>query len=176
MAETTGLKKDNGKSRLDLIDPEWIEGTGHVLRFGAQKYSAHNWRGGIAYSRLLGAAYRHLGAINRGEDIDPESGLPHIHHVSCCIMFLSWMMNHRKDLDDRYKYEPVSVQPERSNEACDPRPETSSLDGGLGCVTNPGERSYVPDLSSISRIHVPGTLVRGNELFVGAEKKDSEGF
>lgn len=67
------------------------------------KTGAHNWRGGIAYSRLIAAALRHLFAIMRNEDTDPESGLPHTAHLSCCIMFLHWMMTNRKDLDDRYK-------------------------------------------------------------------------
>lgn len=101
----TGEKKDSGKSRIDLVDAEFLEGLGNVLGFGASKYSAHNWRGGIAYSRLLGAAYRHLGAINRGEDMDSESNQPHVFHLACCVMFLSWMMKHRPDLDDRYKNE-----------------------------------------------------------------------
>lgn len=98
-----GKKLDDGKSRIDLVDAEFLEGLGDVLRFGATKYDAHNWRGGISYSRLLGAAYRHLGAINKGEDYDPESGMPHVYHLACCVMFLSWMMKHRPDLDDRYK-------------------------------------------------------------------------
>jgi hypothetical protein len=103
LKETSGRKDDNGKSRIDLVDAEFLEGLGNVLAFGANKYAAHNWRGGIAYSRLIAAAYRHIGAINKGEDIDPESGQPHIYHAACCLHFLSWMMKHRPDLDDRYK-------------------------------------------------------------------------
>jgi hypothetical protein len=99
----TGLKYDDEKVRVDLLDPEWLEQVGQVLTFGAKKYAAHNWRGGISFSRLIGAALRHTLAIMRGEDTDPESGLPHSAHASCCLMFLSWMMTHRKDLDDRYK-------------------------------------------------------------------------
>lgn len=98
-----GIKHDQNKSRLDLIDAEFLEGLGHVLRFGANKYATHNWRGGINYSRLIGAAYRHLGAINRGEDIDGESSMPHIYHLACCVMFLAAMMRHRPDLDDRWR-------------------------------------------------------------------------
>jgi hypothetical protein len=98
-----GTKHDDGKSRMDLLDSEFLEGVGHVLRFGASKYDAHNWRGGIAYSRLIGAAMRHLAAINKGENIDPESGMQHVHHLGCCVMFLSAMMRHRPDLDDRWK-------------------------------------------------------------------------
>lgn len=98
-----GMKFDNEKPRMDLVDPEFIEGLAEVLTFGARKYAAHNWRSGIAFSRLIAAAYRHLGAINKGEDIDPESGKPHSYHLGCCVQFLSWMMKHRPDLDDRYK-------------------------------------------------------------------------
>ena len=98
-----GTKSDAGKPPMDLLDPEFLEGVAAVLGFGADKYAAHNWRSGINYSRLIGAAYRHLGAINKGEDIDPESGKPHVFHLGCCVMFLSWMMKHRQDLDDRWK-------------------------------------------------------------------------
>lgn len=106
-ATASGTKYDQEKIRVDLLDPEWLEGVGNVLTFGARKYAAHNWRGGIQYSRLIGALLRHLIAIMRGEDIDPESGCQHIHHLSCCAMFLSWHLTHRKDLDDRWKHETV---------------------------------------------------------------------
>lgn len=98
-----GIKFDNEKPRMDLLDSEFLEGVADVLSFGANKYADNNWRGGILYSRLIAAAYRHLGAINRGEDFDPESGLPHVHHLGCNVMFLSWMMQHRKDMDNRWK-------------------------------------------------------------------------
>jgi hypothetical protein len=100
----TGLKYDTGKPPLELVDPEFIEGVGRVLGFGAKKYSAHNWRGGFAFSRAIGAALRHTGAFNRGEDNDPESGECHLFHAACCLMFLSWFHKHRPDLDDRFKY------------------------------------------------------------------------
>jgi hypothetical protein len=99
----SGRKFDQNKPRMDLLDSEFLEGVANVLGFGANKYAAHNWRGGINISRLIAAAYRHLGAINRGEDIDPESGLPHAHHLGCTVMFLSWMMAHKPELDDRWK-------------------------------------------------------------------------
>jgi hypothetical protein len=101
--QPTGTKYDGGKPPMALIDPEFLEGLARVLGFGATKYTAHNWRSGIAYSRLISAAYRHLGAINRGEDIDPESGESHSYHLACCIMFLASMLNHRPDMDDRWK-------------------------------------------------------------------------
>ena len=100
MAE--GIKHDGDKSRVDLIDPEFLVDLGEVLKFGARKYAAHNWRGGISFSRILGASLRHLLAIMQGEDFDPESGLRHSAHLACNVMFLHWMMKNRADLDDRY--------------------------------------------------------------------------
>lgn len=100
---TTGQKFDTDKPMVDLLDVEWLLGTAQVLTFGAKKYDKHNWRKGISYTRLIAAALRHLFAIMRGEDVDAESGLKHVHHLSCCIMFLSYMMDHRPDLDDRWK-------------------------------------------------------------------------
>lgn len=97
-----GVKHDQDKPPMYLLDPEFLEGVAKVLGFGADKYNAHNWRNGIKYSRLISAAYRHLGAINRGEDIDAESGLPHVYHLGCNVMFLSAMMGHRPDMDDRW--------------------------------------------------------------------------
>lgn len=103
MAEATGQKHDQAKSRVDLLDPDFLVGVGNVLGFGANKYAAHNWRGGISYSRIIGAILRHTFAILKGEDTDSESGLPHVHHLGCNVMFLGWMMENRKDLDDRFK-------------------------------------------------------------------------
>jgi hypothetical protein len=100
-----GIKFDQNKPRMDLLDSDFLEDVGRVLTFGASKYAAHNWRNGINYSRLIAAAMRHLSAINRGEDIDPESGLPHTAHLGCCVQFLHWMMKNRQDLDDRWKHD-----------------------------------------------------------------------
>ena len=98
-----GTKADGGKPRMDLLDPLALEGLAAVLTFGANKYAAHNWRKGIANTRLIAAMLRHLFAIMRGEDLDPESGLPHIDHVGCCWMFLSNNMKTRPEMDDRWK-------------------------------------------------------------------------
>lgn len=96
-----GVKYDQGKPRMDLLVPEADELTAQVLAFGAGKYGQYNWMEGIAYSRLHAALRRHLGSWSKGEDRDPESGLPHLAHARCCLDFLIWMSIHRKDLDDR---------------------------------------------------------------------------
>lgn len=99
--KTHGVKYDTEKNRLDLLDIEWMEEVGKVLTYGAIKYSPDNWRIGISYRRLIGAALRHLFAFARGEDFDPETGLSHLSHASCCIMFLFSHQKYQRDLDDR---------------------------------------------------------------------------
>ena len=98
----TGIKHDTGKAPIDLVDGEAIIAIADVLAFGAQKYAAHNWRAGIAWSRLYSATMRHLLAFWSGEETDPESGLPHLAHALCGLMFLHWHAQHRRDLDDRW--------------------------------------------------------------------------
>lgn len=97
----TGIKYDSEKPRLDLLDWDALEGLALGLTFGANKYGANNWRGGINNSRLIASLLRHLSAIQRGEDLDPESGLPHIDLVGCNWMFLSYNFKHNEHLDDR---------------------------------------------------------------------------
>ena len=100
---TGGLKDDEDKPPMALLDPEFLEEVARVLGFGARKYVVDNWRNGISYRRLISASYRHLGAINKGEDLDEESGLPHTYHLGCCVMFLASVLKNRPDMDDRYK-------------------------------------------------------------------------
>ncbi len=99
----TGVKHDSDKDPVELLDPLALEGIAKVLAFGAKKYAKHNWRGGLSYTRLIGAALRHTFALLKGEDVDPESGLPHVDHLGCCWMFLSNQMKTRPDMDDRWK-------------------------------------------------------------------------
>ena len=70
-----GVKFDRGKVRLDLVPTEAIHALGRILTAGAAKYGEHNWRKGMAWSRVYGAAQRHLTAFWSGDDIDGESGM-----------------------------------------------------------------------------------------------------
>lgn len=99
------IKFDQDKLPLHLLSTEAMNQTAAVLAFGAQKYAEHNWRKGFDWSRPLSAAMRHITAFNNGEDKDPESGLSHLAHAACCIMFLLEFEKTHKHLDDRYKQE-----------------------------------------------------------------------
>jgi hypothetical protein len=97
------LKFDDDKPPMNLLSREALEQTAKVMAFGKEKYDAHNWRKGFAWSRPLSAAMRHLMAFNDGEDKDPESGLSHLAHAACCIMFLLEFEKTHQELDDRFK-------------------------------------------------------------------------
>lgn len=99
----SALKFDNDKLPVNLLSTEALNKIAAVLKFGADKYHAHNWRNGFAWSRPLAAAMRHIMAFNDGEDKDPESGLSHLAHAACCIMFLLEFEKTHPHLDDRYK-------------------------------------------------------------------------
>ena len=104
MAEQLGgTKHDQEKPRTDLLPTVPLLKIAEVLTFGAKKYEDHNWRKGIAYSRLIGAALRHLLAYNDGEDLDPESGLSHLAHLGCCVVFLLEQESKGTGVDDRYR-------------------------------------------------------------------------
>ena len=84
-----GQKHDSEKPMVSLIDPAWLLETSEVLTFGAKKYAKDNWKHvDKAHDRYLSAAYRHLLAFQAGEINDPESGLHHLAHATCCLMFL----------------------------------------------------------------------------------------
>ena len=105
--ETTkdvAVKADSGKPRLDLIAPEVLLAMGTVLDFGARKYAERNWEKGMSWGRVYAAAQRHLCAWQRGEDTDPESGLPHLWHAVTGLHFLVAYEIRESGVDDRSPY------------------------------------------------------------------------
>lgn len=101
--EMGATKHDSGKLPLELLPFEALEEVGKVLKFGAEKYDAHNWRKGFIWSRLIGAALRHVFSFAKGEDKDPETGLSHLAHACCCILFLLSFTLTNNGNDDRVK-------------------------------------------------------------------------
>ena len=99
------VKHDDGKADWSLVPFESLEGMVKVLEFGAQKYAGWNWttNGGFSYTRVLRSCLRHLFAWARGEDLDPESGLSHIHHAMCNLLFISHYIGNKEkyNKDDR---------------------------------------------------------------------------
>jgi len=105
-----GIKFDDTKNRLDLIPVEALEQVGAIYSYGAKKYADHNWRSGLKFSRLYGAALRHLFAFWRGEDKDKESGLPHLAHATFGLLgLLQYQAEGRSELDDRFTWAKVRI-------------------------------------------------------------------
>jgi dATP/dGTP diphosphohydrolase len=105
-----GTKFDDGKVPLDLLSPYFLSGISEVLAFGAVKYEPYNWARGITYRRVYAALLRHLFAFWGGENLDEETGLHHLWHAGCCLMFLTHY-EARSDIykmfDDRPQYEAI---------------------------------------------------------------------
>ena len=84
-----GRKFDAGKLDYTLVPYEALDEIVKVLMFGAQKYDRDNWRHvDAAAQRYAAAAFRHLTAHIRGEATDAESGLSHLAHLGCCVLFM----------------------------------------------------------------------------------------
>ena len=100
-----GVKADAGKAPISLIPTDYILGTAEVFNFGGKKYGLHNFRKGLAHSRCLDAAMRHILAILNGEQYDAESGQPHIYHASCSLAMYDYQRINHPELNDIYELE-----------------------------------------------------------------------
>ena len=85
----SGSRFNGGKPRLDLIPLMGLEDCANVFEYGSKKYAPWNWAKGMPWSAVVGCMLRHLSAIQRGEDLDPESGLPHVGHLMCNAVMLA---------------------------------------------------------------------------------------
>jgi hypothetical protein len=86
---STGIKYDSDKVRLDLWPVRAYLAIGQVITLGAKKYSPRNWQGLENFDdRFYSALQRHLTSWRLGEKNDPETGLPHLAHAGCNLVFL----------------------------------------------------------------------------------------
>lgn len=81
-------KADAGKPRPTLVPVSLIEAVTAVRMYGNEKYhDPENWRQ-VEPQRYQDALYRHWLSYLKGEQCDPESGLPHLWHLACNAAFL----------------------------------------------------------------------------------------
>ena len=88
-------KFDKAKPMWDLVDLEVIEDVAEVLTYGAEKYAPHSWVN-VEKDRYFAAMMRHITAYQNGEELDKESGLTHLAHAMCNLMFISRMEKNGK--------------------------------------------------------------------------------
>lgn len=95
------IKYDKDKPMFGLIPTQPLQQLAEVYTMGAKKYSPHNWRKGCEWSRIYDAVQRHLTAYWGGEDLDKESGLPHLAHAAWGCFTLLEFSNKNLGSDDR---------------------------------------------------------------------------
>lgn len=118
----TMLANEQGVERHPRLPPlRALESTVAVLEFGALKYpatqegaidkltgrptpaAAGNWAKGMPWSVCLSCALSHLFAAAQGEKLDNESGLSHLAHAMCNLLFLAQYRQTYPEGDDRIK-------------------------------------------------------------------------
>jgi hypothetical protein len=88
------------KDRWDLLPIECVEEVVKILTFGCEKYGPNSWQKvENGEDRYYAALMRHLSASRQGEEVDPESGLSHLSHAMCNIVFLLWFEKHTKEIE-----------------------------------------------------------------------------
>lgn len=97
----TGRKDDLDKDPWHLLPWDAVRGIVKVLAFGAIKYDRRNWERGMAWSRPYAGLMRHMTAWWERDDDDAETGLPHLWHAGCCILFLIAYELRKVGEDDR---------------------------------------------------------------------------
>jgi len=97
------LKFDDNKPRWSLLPFREVEEVVKVLTHGAKKYThdgisgADNWKTvPDRQNRYFSACLRHLTAWKNGERLDQETGLSHLSHAICCLLFMMWGDNEPK--------------------------------------------------------------------------------
>lgn len=103
-------KPTNPKDAVGIRKPRFFSGmSGHVRRLigigmleGAMKYGRHNYRpAAVRASVYYDATNEHLDSFWEGEDVDPDSGLPHVIKAICSLMVLADAIVTGNLVDDR---------------------------------------------------------------------------
>lgn len=96
-----GRKDDVDKDPWHLAPWDAFRAIVSVLRHGAARYGDRNWERGMAWSRPFAALQRHLSAWWMREGVDPDTGMSHLWHAGCCIVFLIAYELRGSGADDR---------------------------------------------------------------------------
>ena len=112
-------RHNTGKPRLSLLPTAFvhavnphglftgpqrlIDDTTEVLEFGANKYSANNWRKSGPWLMCYDSMMRHVRDLLRGVERDTDSGLFQAGHIGCNMAFLLEFIEEGSGTDDRYK-------------------------------------------------------------------------
>ncbi len=90
-AKPVVIKSDEGKQRPSLLPFRALEHVIAVREYAVREYGdgANQWASlADGKSRYWDAVLRHVFAHAKGEERDAKSGLPHIAHAACNLLFL----------------------------------------------------------------------------------------
>ena len=108
----TGGQKGSKEERYDLIPTEPPRLLATLYGRGAQKYDDDNWRRGYDWKLSYAALQRHINQFWSGEDIDPETQVPHVINAAWhCFTLAQFMIDH-PEYDNRYKVGTTNSDPE----------------------------------------------------------------
>lgn len=92
------------KAPLNLLPDVAVIYGAMAFAEGARKYGEYNWRRKrVRIGVYVEAMRRHLVAFNAGEDIDPDSGLPHEAKILACCAILLDARESGCLVDDRFE-------------------------------------------------------------------------
>ena len=97
----TGARKEKKLAQYALIPVDALEELAKVFGYGAEKYSENEWRQGMPWSWNLSAVFRHIAAFQKGEKVDPESGLHPLAHAMAHLTMLHTYDTQGLGEDDR---------------------------------------------------------------------------
>jgi hypothetical protein len=99
----TAMRYNEGKPQLSYVMSARyaLEGAAKVLEMGGLKYERDNWKKSFPKEALIDSMSRHITKFMDGEELDEESGLPHVDHILCNAIFLSYHFNGRKPKEDK---------------------------------------------------------------------------
>lgn len=107
-SQGAGLKYDGGKVMFRALTRGLalpLKAVAAVLTYGASKYKIDSWQtvpqGAERYEDALD---RHLNAWKSGEENDDESGLHHLAHAACNVLFMLWFEMTAKPNRDYTKF------------------------------------------------------------------------
>lgn len=101
---STGGEKGVKLERYDLIPPYPLAELARHYGRGALKYDDNQWRKGYEWGKSYAALERHIQAFWDGEDIDEETGSPHLAAVAWHAFTLIQFSRDFPEFDDRYPH------------------------------------------------------------------------
>lgn len=111
-----GGRNLNGKQG-DWFPIRGLESTVRVLEFGAKKYAKGNWAKGMSWSVCFTCTMSHLSKSFQGEEHDEESGINHLAHAMCNMLFLLGYRDLYPEGDDRLpEFRPAGVRVDLSHD------------------------------------------------------------